>query len=216
MNSIKDDIKLFLKKFNVSIVGFGTVPDTMTILEIEEKFPRTIVFGYRLSKGVLATIRDRPTLIYKHHYKTVNWLLDQTAYHLVRFIEEQGGRAIAIPASQTVDWEHQQGHMSHRHLAREAGLGFIGKSGLLVHPDYGAQVRYCSIVTDLEFVPDEKLIEENCHTCRKCIDVCPAQAITEHGVDLLRCYEKLKEFSRIKGVGQYICGVCVKVCDGSH
>lgn len=183
--------------------------------EIKERLPRTIVFGYPLSKSVLETIVDRPTLIYKHHYKTVNWILDQTAYHLVRFIEEKGKRAIAIPASQTVDWEKQKGHISHKLLAREAGLGFIGKSGLLINPVFGAHVRYTSILTDLDFEPDEK-IEGTCGECRKCIEVCPAQAISEAGVDLSRCLAKLKEFSRIRGIGQYICGVCVKVCDGRN
>ncbi len=216
MTDIKEEIKKFLTRFGITIVGFGTVPEDMKILEIEEEFPRAIVFGYPLSKTVLATIKDRPTLLYKHHYKTVNWLLDQTAFHLVRFIEENSKRAVAIPASQTIDWEHQKGHASHRHLAREAGLGYIGKSGLLVHPQYGAQVRYSSLLTDLEFTPDEKIIEENCGTCTKCIEACPSQAITENGVDLYRCYEKLKEFSRIRGIGQYICGVCVKACDGRH
>lgn len=216
MTNSKEQIKNFLIRFGIKIVGFGTVPERVEILEIEEKFPRSIVFGYRLSKSVLATIKDRPTLLYKHHYKTVNWLLDQAAFHLGCFIEENGKRALAIPASQLVDWEHHKGHASHRHLAQEAGLGYIGKSGLLVHPQYGAQVRYTSILTDLEFTPDEKVEEENCSTCRQCIAACPAQAIGEDGVDLFRCYEKLKEFSQIRGIGQNICGVCVKVCDGKH
>lgn len=213
MIDIKEEIKKFLVKFGVTIVGFGEVPDEVAILEIEEKFPRVIVFGYPLSKSVLKTVKDRPTLIYKHHYKTVNWLLDQTAYHLVRFVEAQGNRAIAIPASQTVDWEDHRGHISHKLLAREAGLGFIGRSGLLVHPKLGAQVRYASIITDLEFTPDERT-EGDCGSCKKCIVVCPAQAISEEGVELSRCLETLNEFSKIRGIGQHICGVCVKVCDG--
>ncbi len=213
MTHVKEEIKKLLGNFNVKIVGFGKIPEEIHILEIGTKLPRAIVFGYPLSKSVLETVIDRPTLIYKHHYKTVNWILDQTAYHLVRFIEEKAKRAIAIPASQTVDWKNQKGHISHKLLAKEAGLGFIGKSGLLVNPVFGAQVRYASIITDLDFTPDEK-IEEECGTCQKCIEVCPAQAITEDGVDLSRCLTKLKEFSKIRGIGQYICGVCVKVCNG--
>jgi len=212
---MKEEINKFLLKFGVKIVGFGKVPEEVTILEIEEIFPKVIVFGYPLSKSVLKTVKDHPTLIYKHHYKTVNWLLDQTAYHLVRFIEEKGNRAIAIPASQTVDWEGHKGHISHKLLAQEAGLGFIGRSGLLVHPKFGAQVRYASILTDLEFTPDEK-VEGNCGSCKKCIVVCPAKAINEDSVDLSRCLSKLKEFSKIRGIGQHICGVCVKVCDGRN
>jgi epoxyqueuosine reductase len=215
MSHVKEEIKKFLSRFGIGPVGFGKVPEDITLLEIKSKFPRVIVFGYPLSKSVLETIKNSPTLIYKHHYKTVNWLLDQTAYHLVRFIEEKGYSAIAIPASQTIDWDKQKGHVSHKRLAEEAGLGFVGRSGLLVHPKLGAQVRYVSVLTDLDFEPSKK-IDANCGTCKKCIEVCPADAISEDGVDIKRCYEKLREFSKIRGIGQYICGVCVKVCDGQN
>lgn len=215
MIHIKQEIKEFLKKYNVDIVGFGKVPKGTVQLEIERNLPQTIVFGIPLSKSILATVKDRPSLIYKHHYKTVNWILDQTAYHLMRFIEEKGMNAVAIPASQTVDWEKQRGHISHKLLARAAGLGHIGRSGLLVHPVHGAHVRYVSILTDCAFEPDNQTDTE-CGSCMKCITVCPAQAITEQGVDIQRCYAKLKDFSKIRGIGQHICGVCVKVCDGRN
>jgi epoxyqueuosine reductase len=215
MAPIREEITQFLNRFGVGPIGFGKIPENVTLLEIENQFPRVIVFGYPLSASVLATIKDRPTLIYKHHYKTVNWILDQTAYHLVRFIEELGNKAIAIPASQVVDWKEHKGHVSHRLLAHKAGLGFIGRSGLLVHPKLGAQVRYVSVLTDVDFEPSEK-IDADCGTCKKCIEVCPAHAISENGVDILRCYEKLSEFAKIRGIGQHICGVCVKVCDGRN
>jgi len=213
MTSVKKEVCSFLLNYNVKIIGFGKVPEEVELLEIKAELPRVIVFGYQLSESVLQTIKDRPTLIYKHHYKTVNWILDQTAYHLVRFIEEKGAKAIAIPASQTVDWQMQKGHISHKSLAKVAGLGFIGRSGLLIHPQYGARVRYCSLLTDLSFEPDQK-VEQSCGECIKCIEACPGQAISKNGVDLTRCLEQLKEFSKIRGIGQYICGVCVKVCDG--
>ncbi len=211
--SIKQEIREFLNKFGVKLIGFGNIPEGVEMLEINYKYPRVIVFGYPISNEVLNSIVDHPTLIYKQHYKTVNWLLDQAAYHLVRFIEEKGARAIAIPSSQTVDWQNQKGHISHKVLAVECGLGFIGRSGLVINPEYGARVRYISILTDLEFEPDKK-INGDCGVCKKCIIACPAQAISEKGVDLKKCLVKLKEFSKMPGIGQYICGVCVKVCDG--
>lgn len=212
--SIKDDIRQFLKQYQVKIIGFGKIPETIEKFEITENYPRVIVFGYEMSKSVLNTIKDKPTLIYKQHYKTVNWLLDQTAYHLVRFIEEKGARAIAIPASQTVDWQNQKGHISHKILAVESGLGYIGRSGLMINLQCGAQARYVSVLTDLEFEPDKK-ISADCGDCKKCIFACPASAINETGVDLKKCLTKLKEFAKMPGIGQYICGVCVKVCDGN-
>lgn len=202
-----------LKTQGIDIVGFGAVPPHFTVAEVHEPFPRAIVFGIPLARAVLATIEDRPTLLYKHHYKTVNWLLDQAAFHLARYIEELGRRALAVPASQTVDWEQQAGHVSHKGLAAACGLGYIGRSGLLVHPAHGARVRYASVLTDLDFAPDRSAAGA-CGDCQKCVRACPAQAIGADGVDLARCLAKLKEFSRIRGIGQYICGVCVKVCDG--
>ncbi len=212
---VNEEIKEFLKKFGVKIIGFGNIPEKIEIHEITTKYPRAIVFGYPISEGVLETIKNAPTLIYKQHYKTVNWLLDQTAYQLVKFIEEKGAKAVAVPASQTVDWQNQKGHISHKVLAVECGLGYIGRSGLVVHPQYGARVRYISILTDLEFEPDKR-VKGDCGRCKKCIIACPAGAISEQDVDLKKCLTKLKEFSRMPGIGQYICGVCVKVCSGDR
>ena len=212
---IKQEIRKFLSGLGIKIVGFGEVPHQIQPLEINLDFSRAVVFGVPLSKSVLQTITSQPTLIYKHHYKTVNWILDQSAFHLARFIENMDKRALAIPASQTVDWEAQKGHISHKALGQAAGLGFIGRNGLLIHPVYGAGVRYASVLTDLDFSPDPE-VTDSCGECRRCIEACPAEAISEKGVDLKRCLAQLKEFYRIRGIGQYICGVCVKVCNGRN
>jgi epoxyqueuosine reductase QueG len=215
MSEIRARITGFLETQGAHIVGFGAIPDNTVVMEVKEPFPRAVVFGLPLSRAVLETVEDRPTLLYKHHYKTVNWMLDQTAFRLARLIEDLGRRALAVPASQTVDWDEQKGHVSHKDLARAAGLGHIGRSGLLVHPEYGARVRYASVLTDLEFAPDAPAAT-TCGDCQKCVRACPAQAISEGGVDLNKCLAKLKEFAGIRGIGQYICGVCVRVCDGRH
>ena len=215
MTDARTTVQNLCASFNIEIVGFGSVPENITILEIDQHLPRVIVFGYVLSGSVLATIKDRPTLLYKHHYKTMNWLLDQTAFHFARAIEQQGHAAIAIPASQLVDWRSHKGHISHRHLGQAAGLGHIGRSGLLVHPRYGARVRYASILTDMEFLPDPPA-STTCGSCKKCIAACPAHAISEDAMDIHRCYEQLNQFAAMRGIGQHICGVCVKVCNGQH
>jgi epoxyqueuosine reductase QueG len=209
----KEDIKTFLEGMGAAAVGFGRVPDEVEVLEVNRRFPRCVVFGYRLSDEVLDSINARPTLIYKHHYKTVNWLLDQAAFHLVSRIEESGCKALAIPASQIVDWPSQKGHVPHKKLALEAGLGWIGRSGLLVHPQHGSRMRYVSVLTDWDFEPDKKL-ERDCGDCAECVALCPARAISMDGVDLKACLQKLREFASLPGIGQFICGVCVKACDG--
>ena len=173
-------------------------------------FKRAVVIGLRLHDGVLQGIKDRPTLIYKHHYKTVNWLLDQTGFEVSRRLQRAGFRSLAIAASQLVDWDARKGALSHREMGVRAGLGFYGKSGLLIHPIHGPRVRYATILTEGEVEAREpEEIDETCGSCTACIRACPAEAISEDGIDIGKCRSKLGEFASIQGIGQKICGVCV-------
>jgi len=214
-----NELKDFANKNGMALFGVAKLEGIknlfhQSIREVANSFNYSISIGYRLSDAVLETIEDEPSLIYKHHYKTVNWILDQTAERISNIIQGKGKRALAIPASQTVDWELQVGHLPHIIVAREAGLGWIGRSGLLVNPIHGARVRYATILTDLPLISDSP-VEGNCGECQKCIEVCPAAAITIKSFDKQKCLSKLKQFATKKGIGQYICGVCVKVCKGN-
>jgi epoxyqueuosine reductase QueG len=172
-----------------------------------------ISLGYRLSDSVLSTVDASPSLIYKHHYKTVNWILDQSAEKLAGLIQRKGYRSLAIPASQIMDWDRQVSSFCHKTAAQACGIGWIGRSGLLVNPKYGARVRLATVLTDFPLVTDEP-VEGDCGECDKCISACPAGAITRDGFDRDRCIEQLKEFAAIQGIGALICGICVRVCDG--
>ena len=182
-----------------------------TLERTGSRFDRAISIGYRLPDGVIREIQDRPTLLYASAYKTANWLLDQTAARLAALVYRAGGTAVPIPASQIVDWDEQLGHLSHKLMGREAGHGWIGKSGLLVNPMHGARVRYATVLTDLP-LPLDAPTERSCGECRICIETCPAGAISEDGYDKERCLEKIKSFRSVRGIGHYIFGVCVKAC----
>ncbi|HTY08635.1 MAG TPA: hypothetical protein VMF29_05680 [Candidatus Edwardsbacteria bacterium] len=172
-----------------------------------------ISMGYRLSDPVLDGIDDCPTLIYKHHYKVANYMLDQAAGQVTAYIQGAGFRALPIPASQVIDWENNFGHLSHKAVAVQAGLGWTGRSALFIHPRHRARLRLVTVLTDLPLaagVPLEKT--DHCGSCQLCIRACPAGAITAAGYDKQKCADKLKEFSKLPGIGQSICGVCVKIC----
>ena len=177
------------------------------------ELPFGISIGIRLSDAVLEEIDDHPTLLYLHHYRQANYILDRIAFHVGALIQNMGGKALPIAASQIVEWEGQKGHLSHKGLAQAAGLGWLGRNNLIVHPEYGARIRLVSVLTDLPLQVDGSL-EGSCGKCRQCISVCPAGAIKEdvEDFDHLGCFEKLKEFRNTYNIGQYICGVCIKAC----
>ncbi len=181
---------------------------------LRDKFPFAVVFGYKVSYAVTSTLVDGPNLLYFNHYRQLNYLLDRSALRVVEWIELQGFNALHVPASQTVDWERQWGHFSHRHAAVEAGVAFWGRNNLAVTPQFGSHVRFVSVLTDMELVPGKPLAMD-CGTCRRCIDSCPAGALgeTREEWDHQKCFEMLKEFTK-RGMGHYICGMCIKPCRG--
>jgi len=185
--------------------------------KLRSKFDRGISLGKRLIDGVLEDIKDRPTQLYFHHYRQLNFFLDRAAFLLSSFIEDLGFLALPIPASQTIDWKKQRGHLSHKKVGYLAGLGFIGRNNLLVSPEFGAKFRLVTVLTDMPLEADKPL-EAGCGLCRECLEPCPAQAIRERKEDFdhRACFEKLKEFRNEGIVGQYICGICVKACSGGR
>lgn len=183
--------------------------------EILKDLDYAISIGLRLSDVILEEIADAPTKIYYHHYRQVNAVLDQIALRLSNAIQDNGYKALPVPASQIIDWEKQEGHLSHKKIGVLAGLGFIGKNNLLVNSELGARFRLVTVLTNAPLLADEPL-GRDCGTCAACIDSCPAKAIRQNQQDFdhIKCYEKLKEFRNKGIVGQFICGVCVKACKG--
>lgn len=180
-----------------------------------KKHPRAVSLACRLSQGVLDNLADGPDRLYFQHYRTANHFLDQLALRIGDLIQKLGGRALPIAASQLVDWDKQKGHVSHKRIALLAGLGWIGRSNLLVTPQYGSQIRLVTILTDLPLLTGQPPAF-GCGGCRACLDICPAGAIKDKPDDFdhSACYEKLKDF-RARGLtDQFICGLCQKVCPG--
>jgi epoxyqueuosine reductase QueG len=186
------------------------LPPTLT-----GQLPFGISVGYHLSEAILEGIENQPTSLYFHHYQRVNILLDTIGLMMTSRIQDLGYHAIPIPASQIVDWKTQRGHLSHKHVAAAAGLGWIGRNNLLVNEKFGARVRLVTILTDLPLAVDSPSLRD-CGSCRACLSVCPAGAIAERQQDFdhLRCYEQLKTFSKTLHFSHHICGVCVKACRG--
>ncbi len=221
----KNKIYLGLKKFclgeGVDLFGvaeLGSAREDFNLpKELLAKFDKGVSLGMRLSESVLSEITQAPTKLYFHHYRTVNNLLDQIALKVNNHIQKKGFRSLPVPASQVLDWNQQNAHLSHKKIGLLAGLGWIGRNNLLVNSRLGAHFRLVTILTDMPLKTD-KPIKRDCESCGVCVKICPAAAIKESPLDFdhIRCFQKLKEFHKLRLAEQYICGVCVNVCRGEY
>jgi len=176
-----------------------------------------VSLGVPLLNSVIDDIEDHPTALYVHHYRQVNYLLDRAALTLSSLIQEQGAWAMPIGASQIIDWQNLTAHISHREVAAAAGLGWWGRNNLLVHPRYGSRIRLVTVLTDLPLCHDQPH-PGNCGTCRRCLDICPANAIHEQReqFDLAACTEQLRTFKKRHNLPHYVCGLCIRACAGPN
>ena len=107
-------------------------------------------------------------------------------------------------------------------LARNAGLGWIGKHSNLLHPEAGSWFFIGEIYTDLPLPTDQEFAEDHCGACTACIDICPTRAIVgPYRVDARRCISYLtieyrgvipEEFRAAMGNRIYGCDDCQMVC----
>jgi len=109
-------------------------------------------------------------------------------------------------------------------VAKDAGLGEIGRMGLLMTPELGPRVRIGVVTTDLA-LPVSKAVDHShmisfCRICKKCADVCPSRAISfddRKEIDGVRRWQIRQEacFTYWCIVGTD-CGKCISDCPYSH
>lgn len=107
-------------------------------------------------------------------------------------------------------------------LARNAGLGWIGKHSNLINPRMGSWFFIGELYTDLPLAADPPFVSEHCGSCNACIDICPTQAIVgPKQVDARRCISYLTielrgsipvAFRKMIGNRVYGCDDCQLIC----
>ncbi len=109
-------------------------------------------------------------------------------------------------------------------VARDAGLGEIGRMGLLMTPKHGPRVRIAVVTTNLPLITDRPLHDysfiDACAQCKKCAEVCPSCAISFNDREVISGslrwqinQESCFTFWTIVGTD---CGRCISVCPYSH
>jgi epoxyqueuosine reductase len=109
--------------------------------------------------------------------------VDAAAHGLVRFLEDAGHQAVAIPAFLPIDMSDELkgmlGEVDHRRAAVLAGMGTYGKNNLLLTKQYGPCVRLATVLTTAPITAGKPLRKSLCTECGACVEACPAHALDE-------------------------------------
>jgi len=217
------ELKKFIFNNGASIVGIAD----LTVLndfehepEVPRGFSRAISIGIRLSDEIINKITKGPTKAYAELYRETNAKLNKIAIQTVKQLERKSFKTLRIPASQTVNHQKLFGKFPHKTAAILSGLGWIGKSALLISFEHGPRIRFATILTNAPLSADKAQETSNCGSCKTCVVTCPAEAITgelwffgeprNKIFNAHACNKHLK--IQEQRVGETICGICVAVC----
>jgi ferredoxin len=188
-------------------------------------FSRAVAIGIGLSNTVVDQINPLLPADFSlygwHVYKAVSPVVDNIAFQLAREIQRCGFEALAIPTSQFRQPGDRVGLFSHKLAAHLAGLGWIGKNGLLITPQHGPRVRLATILTDCPLDAGTR-VDGSCGNCRQCVDVCPVDALSgvefsefegvETRLNVALCGNYRDGDSASTKRGAHVCGLCLAVC----
>lgn len=187
--------------------------DDVGNLQIPESMNRVIVLAFEMDYD---SVMQYPNMIggaaAMHGYSR----MVATAASMATFIKELGYNA--IPCGNNTGLSVP--------MAIDAGLGELGRQGILITPKYGPRVRLAKVITDLPLAIDQPIsfgVKEFCDICMKCAKDCPGKAILD-GEQVL----KSDNISNNPGVKKWPidpvkcevgwtmsgsdCGVCIRTC----
>ncbi|MCD8030912.1 MAG: hypothetical protein LUF85_08875 [Bacteroides sp.] len=172
---------------------------------------------------IIREIEEGPTLSYRHTYNSLNKQLNEMVTQGADFLISHQYRAIPVTTGYAQMDEQRRTPLPYKTVATQSGMGWIGKSCLLVTPQYGSAVRISTLLTDAPLMCDTPITESRCGTCEQCKIHCPAQALTgilwkagmkrEELFDTETCVDVIKKRMKERiGIEGTLCGKCFVVC----
>ena len=196
-------VKKLAKKLGVDLTGIASAEvlnaQAPAGQRPEDNLPqaRTVVcLGMKMLDSIFQSPNPR---VARTSYVHLHRRLNDIGWEIAGYLEEKGFTAVPITSDVPIDMMEKRGlwgDLSHRHIAVASGLGKIGRSQLLLTPQFGPRVRLISIVTTAPLEPDRELEWKPCpEGCTLCIDHCPAQAISIDSFDKVACVRLMHRYN---------------------
>ncbi len=205
---MKDDVlKKELLKAGAAIVGFAHVKIALKEKDEIAHLERAV------SIGVDRNLNE----------ETIKFL-SSLQKEVVAYLKGKGYRYLTIPP----DSDRIKGTFvsklyplfTHKIAATSAGIGWIGRNGLLISPEYGPRLSLATVLTDAPLKVNAPIESSMCGDCMLCVEFCPSGAITGRDwsrrkpfielVRLNRCSDYKKNSRAVRGKPN--CGLCINIC----
>jgi epoxyqueuosine reductase QueG len=228
---IQNDLAQLANELKIDYFGVADLETARSFVDqmsdgLLAKYPFALSIGIALPHRIVDDLEkigsDFTKISYHTHaYSLVNERLNHVASVFHSLLQKGGYPSYPIAASQRFSDTGISSLFSHKLAAHLSGLGWIGKSCLLVTENDGPRTRWISVLTDAPLEPTgDSVTEPKCGNCRKCVDVCPANAFKNRRFDpdeprymrydAAKCqahFDSLKRKSRI-----HVCGLCLAAC----
>lgn len=216
--TLTKNIKRLLYENGAQLIGIGDMRNMENCA-----YATGISVAIPLPKYLISDLMTAPTREYNEVYFEMNKKLNCIVTLGEQFLIEAGYEAYAQTTDRVVVNERRISKIPHKTVATCAGIGWIGKSNLLVTKKFGSAVRISSLLTNAPLECDDPIQKSYCGGCKLCVQRCPAQALygtlwepgvpREKIVDVEVCYKKQKEIMYANtGIDTDLCGKCFAVC----
>jgi hypothetical protein len=210
-NAHIEELRDLCKAQGVVNIGFTKLPHHLIFKGKAVLYDNAIVLLLEMDKDKINKAPSRETVgMVMNTYNS----LGKTANNVATFLRNHG---YAAQASHPLG-----GIVLYPPLAASAGLGWFGRHGLLITPEFGPRVRIAAVftnITNLPFVKENphKWIPQQCSDCGNCIKKCPPKSLHEQPIlnenGLITHNDNEKCFPYF--VENFGCSICIKVCQFS-
>jgi epoxyqueuosine reductase QueG len=230
IKGIVEEIRSMAKEMGIDLIGFGRTSDIKDVQKIGADsfdFPSMISMAVQLPLEAVKEARDEPSIALRESYKVANKKMMGASKAIAEKLGAAGFQSRVVHPAERPDSENLKGPLSLKSVARNCGLGWIGKNGLLVTKDFGPRVRTITILTDMPFEDEVEKLSNGCGECRECIDNCALKVLKDQTfkdhppsrdgtIDWVKCGRFETRLIGDGSVPEKACGKCIAYCPLSY
>ncbi len=165
------DFEIFLKQLGIIEIAYVNDIKDYFIDKLNFKFNSAILISHEISQAIHDAGAGSQAQEYNNDlYRDFGNL----TYNISDYLRLRGYETmVAHPGEETIDFSY---------LAQNAGMGYIGKSGLLISPNNGPNQKIAAILVNIKNLPEKhnnpyKWISDYCNYCHSCVKACPQDSL---------------------------------------